>query len=672
MNEQGTTKQAPKILLCGDVLGRLDLLCKRLSAVNKANGPFDAVFCVGQFFPFDIDGVKEVENYVKGEKLLPIPTYFTGNYGEGSHLLRYIGATGVDSTSIIGKVCVCNNLFWLKGSGLLKVNGLSVAYLGGKYDPLVYKDAEGAINSGAFHEDDVDALHALADDPIVVDLFLTNEWARGVSKGVVSLDAISKIDQSTRGSTIIAELVSEIKPRYHIAGSEGLFIAREPYENEGVSHVTRFVALGAVGNDGKQKFLHALSPTPSAILSPSELAVRPPNTSKSPYDSSQQGTNNVNGNKRLAHSAVILNQNTISDSHTLDGQYWRYDSAQVKKQKRGDGRDKFCFEFVAKGFCSRGASCNFKHDMGNGTPIPKGACFDFLTKGLCERGEECKFLHVLKEEANKKGVKVLTDLQPDMVYDFSNQDKCDKGADFRVSDNVDRSKQKSGKPLPNGPPESCWFCLSSPDVESHLVVSIGEHCYCTLAKGPLTEGHVLVLPVEHFPSSICVPLEVELEFEKYTHALRRYFQAQRKALVIFERFLQLRAGTHAHLQVVPIPLSKVSNLRTAFLSAAESIGFDFEILQPAETESPRHGLKRLLDGGINYFYVELPDGTMLVHPIAPREKMPMQFGREVLSTLLGVPERADWRSCALPKEKEIDIVTRFKEAFHEYDIMQLT
>lgn len=35
---------------------------------------------------------------------------------------------------------------------------------------------------------------------------------------------------------------------------------------------------------------------------------------------------------------------------------------------------------------------------------------------------------------------------------------------------------------PPGPPAPCWFCLSSPDVETHLVISIAEHSYVALAK----------------------------------------------------------------------------------------------------------------------------------------------------------------------------------------------
>jgi len=39
---------------------------------------------------------------------------------------------------------------------------------------------------------------------------------------------------------------------YHFAGSEGVFYAREPYSSPDATHVTRFIGLGAVGNDKKQ------------------------------------------------------------------------------------------------------------------------------------------------------------------------------------------------------------------------------------------------------------------------------------------------------------------------------------------------------------------------------------------------------------------------------------
>jgi hypothetical protein len=95
---------------------------------------------------------------------------------------------------------------------------------------------------------------------------------------------------------------------------------------------------------------------------------------------------------------------------------------------------------------------------------------------------------------------------------------------------------------------SCWFCLSSPDVESHLVISIGDGYYCALAKGPLVPEHVLVIPVEHFPTTITMPAEPEAELRRYKNALGKYFEKQGKAAVYFEWVSQ--QSRHANLQVI--------------------------------------------------------------------------------------------------------------------------
>ena len=43
----------------------------------------------------------------------------------------------------------------------------------------------------------------------------------------------------------------------------------------------------------------------------------------------------------------------------------------------------------------------------------------------------------------------------------------------------------------------------------------------------------------------------------------------------------------------------------------------------------RKSLRAQFDDKISFFYVELPDGTILSHAIEDNEKFPVQFGREV-------------------------------------------
>jgi hypothetical protein len=112
-------------------------------------------------------------------------------------------------------------------------------------------------------------------------------------------------------------------------------------------------------------------------------------------------------------------------------------------------------------------------------------------------------------------------------------------------------------------------------------------------------------------------------------------------------------------------------VRSAFVSAAKEVGFEFDIICPSDTDpQARQALKEVVGGGANFFFVELPEGTILAHRLAPGEKLPMQFGREVMASLLGTPERGDWKVCKLDVEEETSMADRFKEQFQSFDLMQ--
>lgn len=81
--------------------------------------------------------------------------------------------------------------------------------------------------------------------------------------------------------------------------------------------------------------------------------------------------------------------------------------------------------------------------------------------------------------------------------------------------------------------EGCWFCLSNPNTEKHLIVSVGKFMYLgkkkklphihltkkkkktstALAKGSLVNDHCLILPISHVTSwdALSAPALVELE-----------------------------------------------------------------------------------------------------------------------------------------------------------------
>ncbi|CAO2841546.1 unnamed protein product [Amaranthus hypochondriacus] len=590
----------PRILLSGDVYGRLSQLFKRVNSVNKSAGPFDALFCVGQFFPDSTQQLEEFMEYISGQRDIPIPTYFIGDYGVGApKVLSTAARDPANQGFMMDGLRVCHNLFWLKGGGKFTIFGLSVAYLSGRQSPS-------GQQFGTYSQDDVDGLRALAEEPGIVDF--------GVTNMAPANDIPPGISDPLGGDSTVAELVAEIKPRYHITGSKAVFYAREPYSNVNAVHVTRFFGLAPVGNKEKQKFLHAISPTPASTMSAIEISNKPPNTTPSPY--------------KVGDNTPSRETTKRPGDNTLEEQYWRYD---VKKQKQGDGnREKMCFKYLSSGTCPRGDNCHFRHDEEAREQYARGVCFDFLNKGKCERGPECQFKHSLVEEGES----------------ITNRRSRSQNA------STNRSRE-------------CWFCLSSPNVESHLIISVTEHLYCALAKGPLVDDHVLLIPVEHSPNTLSLPSDCQKELHKYQSCLRMFGKTQRKEFIFFE--LISKRGTHANLQALPIPQSKASSVKSIFNLAAKKLGFDFEAIKGDDVSEARELLKARFDGISGFFYVELHDGTILGHTIDENENFPVQFGREVMAGLLKMPDKADWRNCKLSKDEEVKLVEDFKLQFKNFD-----
>ncbi|KFW73282.1 CWF19-like 1, partial [Pygoscelis adeliae] len=192
----------------------------------------------------------------------------------------------------------------------------------------------------------------------------------------------------------------------------------------------------------------------------------------------------------------------------------------------------------------------------------------------------------------------------------------------RPSDEKERGnsqpKQAKKPPQPTGP---CWFCLASPEVEKHLVVSIGTHCYLALAKGGLLPDHVLILPIGHYQSVVDLSSEVVEEVTKYKTALKEFFRSKGK-MVCFV-FSSFHGNIVFSLQVIPVPLDHCTSedIKESFIVQAQEQ--QIELL-----EIPEHSdITQVAQPGTPYFYVELDTGEKLFHRI--RGRFPLHFGRSV-------------------------------------------
>lgn len=227
----------------------------------------------------------------------------------------------------------------------------------------------------------------------------------------------------------------------------------------------------------------------------------------------------------------------------------------------------------------------------------------------------------------------------------------------------DQGKRKRGTDKPeskkrNIEPEECWFCLSSPKVESHLVICVGTLCYLALAKGPLTPYHVLILPIQHHQSTTRAPDDVIKEITKFKDTLKKFYATMNMGVVFFERNYRT---SHMQIQCVPVPRASELQILEVFQDEAGIASIQMEVLPPYSE------IRQVTLPGAPYFHAELPSGEQIY--AKTKQHFPLQFGRDVLSSppILNCEDKADWRQCQLTKEEEEKHVANFRAKFKPFD-----
>ncbi|PSS16926.1 hypothetical protein M430DRAFT_59319 [Amorphotheca resinae ATCC 22711] len=264
----------------------------------------------------------------------------------------------------------------------------------------------------------------------------------------------------------------------------------------------------------------------------------------------------------------------------------------------------------------------------------------------------------------------------------------------RYSHNDDRGYQRKrgkghrGQRQPPPGPGECFFCLSNPNLATHLISSIGEDSYLTIAKGPLTTsetyaelgvnypGHALIIPLTHSPTLALIP-DDDNATEKTFAEMNRFRVALEKMIakasgnklgaVTYE--ISKGNGVHTHWQFIPIPedLIRKGLVEAAFRVESENLKYP-----PFEVRDPGIG-----QGEGDFFRLwiwtppseEAGDGSTkcLIMPFDESLRFSLQFGRTVLAKLLGLEKRIQWRDCSQTEEEEKRDIEAFKAAFKEFD-----
>lgn len=313
-----------KVLVCGDVEGRYKQLFSRVETINKKNGPFDMLLCVGNFF----GSSNGLEPYRNGTLTVPVPTYILGPNRPDD----------VDWYSDINGCEVCPDINYLGKRGLYTgTSGLKVAYVSG-----IEGESGKPSQHHTFKEADVEAVKNICfrgHQFRGVDVLITSPWPKDIRFGAQA---------ESSGSWLLSWLAVQLKPRYHFCGLEGIYYERSPYRNYSVSgdtaeHATRYIALAKVANTSKQKWLYALSLEPIDQMKASDLYQPTTDQTECPYTG------------RMLLPSVCGKQEKSSqffydvDSHEEDGN-------PRKKTKRDDKKQPMVFDQESCWFCLASAA----------------------------------------------------------------------------------------------------------------------------------------------------------------------------------------------------------------------------------------------------------------------------------------------------------------------------
>lgn len=271
---------------------------------------------------------------------------------------------------------------------------------------------------------------------------------------------------------------------------------------------------------------------------------------------------------------------------------------------------------------------------------------------------------------------------------FSDHDHHDHGR---------RRKHRRERSPPPGP-DRCFFCLSNPNLPTHMVCSVGEDAYLATAKGPLPArdkfgaqgldfpGHVIITPLTHTASlsSTAASAMSEDEAGRTFREMGR-FRDSLQGMVAARSARRLGAVTweisrarniHVHWQFVPVPAEMVSQglVEAGFRVLAEDLklgGFEVKDFGTAD-EVPGDYLRVWIwaeeDGADGGKVV----GKSLLLRFDEGVRFDLQYPRKVMAKLLGLEERTVWQDVVQSEEEEAADVAAFRKAFKEWDFTLAT
>ncbi|XP_057206615.1 CWF19-like protein 2 isoform X2 [Triplophysa rosa] len=190
--------------------------------------------------------------------------------------------------------------------------------------------------------------------------------------------------------------------------------------------------------------------------------------------------------------------------------------------------------------------------------------------------------------------------------------------------------------------EKCPHCFDSPELPKHLIVAVGTKVYLCLPNGvSLTEGHCLIVPVQHHTAATGLDEDVWNEIQTFRLALVQMFEAQDLDCVFFETHMNLKRHFHMVYECVPLP-KELGDMAPIYFKKAIMESDEEWAMNKKVVDLSSKDIRRAVPRGLPYFSVDFGLQGGFAHVIENEQKFPHYFGKEILGGMLDLEPRR-WR-----------------------------
>lgn len=216
--------------------------------------------------------------------------------------------------------------------------------------------------------------------------------------------------------------------------------------------------------------------------------------------------------------------------------------------------------------------------------------------------------------------------------------------------------------------ENCKLCFEK--VAKHLLVSIGQKSYICLPDGPsLTEGHCLIIPIQHITSSTAMDEDVWQEIQNFKKALVKMFSHLGKDTIFMETSMHLNKFPHACIDCVPLErddgMMAPMYFKKAILESESEWCMNKKLVDISKKD-----IRRSIPKGFPYFSVNFGLDGGFAHAIEDEKKFSFYFGKEIIGGLID----ADHSLFRRPQKEQFEVqrqkVLRFAKMWKSYDFTQ--